>query len=122
MDAYERHQLQDRTVAEVRRMLEEGDLHYLRGLDRAGLLGALEDELRFLGLYARDDQDSPAVIHALVDAHLDEWCAWYLRPRGQGTRVSMDTPPWVVSWTASVPSERGDCTHYYDFRPRQAKR
>jgi hypothetical protein len=127
MDALERQQLQERTFEEVRRMLEEGDINYLMGFNRAGLIGALEDELRFLGLYYRDDRESPAFIHALLEEHLDELYDRYLRPRVQETQqnpepvVQIEKAPWVVFFTAGAGALRDNCTQYYDFRPLQVK-
>jgi hypothetical protein len=127
MDALERKQLQERTFEEVRRMLEEGDINYLMGFDRAGLMGALEDELRFLGLYYRDDRESPALIHALLEEHLDELYNLYLRPRVQETQqnpetvVQIEKVPWVVFFTAGSCTLRDERTQYHDFRPLQVK-
>jgi hypothetical protein len=127
MDALERQQLQERTFEEVRRMLEEGDINYLIGFNRAGLMGALEDELRFLGLYYRDDQESPALIHALLEEHLDELYDRYLRPRVPETQqnpetvVQFERAPWVIFFTAGAGALRDEGTQYHDFRPLQVK-
>ena len=117
MDALERQQLQERTSEEVRRMLEEGDINYLIGFNRAGLMRALEDELRFLGLYYREDQEAPAFIHALLEEHLDELYDHYLRPRVQETQqnpatvVHIESVPWVIFFTASASALRDEGMH-----------
>jgi hypothetical protein len=128
MDAFERQQLQERTFEEVRRMLEEGDIHYLMGFNRSGLMGALEDELRFLGLYSREDRESPAFIHALLEERLDAWYDRYLRPRVQETQqnpatvVHIEKTPWVVFFTAGADALKDERTEYHDFGPLQVKR
>jgi hypothetical protein len=132
MDALERKQLQERTFEEVRRMLEEGNINYLMGFDRAGLMKALEDELRFLGLYHRDDGESPLLIHKLLEVHLDELYASYLRPRLQETQqkpktmVQIAKVPWIVFFTAgtcisSDEPTQNEPTQYHDYRPLQVK-
>ena len=57
----------------VQIILTEGDRLYLQGLSRTDLVDALENELRFLGLYAHSDTETPAAIHALVDQRIDQW-------------------------------------------------
>jgi hypothetical protein len=53
-------------------MLSEGDFDYLRSLSRTALGEVIENELRFLGLYAYEDHEAPMIIHALVEKHLDQ--------------------------------------------------
>ena len=77
-------------------MLSEGDREYLWRLSRSALLDALETELRFLGFYAHDDHETPAVIHAFLEKHLDAWRTEYL---GQ-THVQIVESPFAQS-TAS---------------------
>jgi hypothetical protein len=73
MDPLKRKELEERVFEEVQTILTEGDHPYLRGLSRAALLEALENELRFLGLYVHSDRETPAVIHTLLEQHLDQW-------------------------------------------------
>ena len=87
MDALERKRLEERIFEEVKTMLEEGDITYLMKFDRAGLMEALEHELGFLGLYHRDDRETPLLIHKLLEESLDQWYGDYLRPRVQEKRV-----------------------------------
>ena len=70
--------LEERLFEEVLTMLSEGNLAYLRSLSRAALGEAIENELRFLGLYAHGHQEAPVIIHDLVEQHLDQWRAQYL--------------------------------------------
>ena len=58
MDPGTRIQLKARIRQEVETMLTEGDRVYLQGLSPSALLEAVESELRFLGLYAHEDQES----------------------------------------------------------------
>ena len=62
----------------VTTMLTEGDRDYLRALSRRALGEVIEQEVRFLGLYATEDPDVPQRIHVWVDQHLDQWRAAYL--------------------------------------------
>ena len=78
MELFAKKDLEERLCEEVATILSEGDLDYLRSLSRAALRDALENEFRFLGLYAYGDHEAPIVIHRLVEQHLDQWCAQYL--------------------------------------------
>jgi hypothetical protein len=73
VDPLKRKELEERVFEEVQIILIEGDRPYLQELSRAALLEALENELRFLGLYVHSDSETPAVIHALLEQHLDQW-------------------------------------------------
>ena len=73
MDLLTRKDLEKHIWKEVQIILTEGDRTYLQGLPRAALVEALENELRFLGLYAHSDTEAPAVIHALLEQHIDQW-------------------------------------------------
>jgi hypothetical protein len=75
MESSTRSSLEKRLFEEVGTMLTEGDLDYLHSLSRAALGEAIENELRFLGLYAYGDQEAPIVIHNLVEQNLDNWQA-----------------------------------------------
>lgn len=78
MDPLTRKDLEERIWKEVQIIMTEGDRTYLRGLPRTALVEALENELRFLGLYAYRDTETPEVIHALIEQHIDQWCMDYL--------------------------------------------
>lgn len=78
MELFAKKHLEERLFEEVTTMLSEGDLDYLRSLSRTALGEVIENELRFLGLYAYGDQEAPMVIHALVEQYLDQWRAQYL--------------------------------------------
>ena len=78
MELFAKKHLEKRLFEEVATVLSEGDLDSLRSLSRAALGEVLENELRFLGLYAYGDQEALMVIHGLVEQHLDQWRAQYL--------------------------------------------
>jgi hypothetical protein len=94
MDASERRPLEDRIIEEVKMMLTEGDIHYLMGKDRAGLMEALEHECRFLGLYHRDDWESLSLIHKLLEENIDQWYESYLKPRLE-EKAQRASSPWI---------------------------
>jgi len=73
VDPLKRKELEERVFAEVQTILTEGDRPYLQELSRAALLEALENELRFLGLYVHGDRETPVAIHTLLEQHLDQW-------------------------------------------------
>ena len=73
MDPLKRKELEERVFEEVQTILTDGDRPYLQELSRAALLEALENELRFLGLYVHGDSETPAAIHTLLEQHLDQW-------------------------------------------------
>ena len=73
MDTLARKALEERVAREARDLLKGGDQAYLSGLSRAGLLEALETELRFLGLYACEDQETPVMIRDMLRQKLDAW-------------------------------------------------
>lgn len=74
MDTLARKALEERVAREARDLLKGGDRAYLSGLSRAGLLEALETELRFLGLYSYEDQETPLIIRDILRQKLDAWC------------------------------------------------
>lgn len=78
MDRCAQTLLEAQLMDAVTTMLTEGDLDYLRALSRQALGEVVENELRFLGLYATEDPDVPLFIHTWVDQHLDQWRAQYL--------------------------------------------
>ena len=71
MGTQARKALEERVEREARDLLKGGDQAYLSGLSRAGLLEALETELRFLGLYAHEDQETPVMIRDMLRQNLD---------------------------------------------------
>jgi hypothetical protein len=73
MNPRQKKELEERVFEEVQTILTEGDRPYLQTLSRAALLEVLENELRFLGLYVHGDSETPAVIHSLLEQHLDQW-------------------------------------------------
>ena len=78
MEPLTRKCLEERIFEEVQQLLAVGDSTYLQGLSRIGFIEALENELRFLGLYQHDDRETPAVIRAIVEEHADQWRMEYL--------------------------------------------
>jgi hypothetical protein len=78
MDLVTRRQLEARLYEEVETMLTAGDQAYLQSLSRHDLGAAIENELRFLGLYAYEDWDTRMTLHKLVEQHLDQWLDAYL--------------------------------------------
>lgn len=73
MNTLARKALEARVEREARDLLQGGDQAYLSGLSRAGLLEALETELRFLGLYSHEDQETPVMIRDMLRQNLDAW-------------------------------------------------
>lgn len=55
------------------------DRDTLQGCSREAIAAALENELRFLGLYAYGDTVTPQMIHQIVEQHLDHWMQQYLQ-------------------------------------------
>ena len=73
MDTVKKQALEERVEREVRIMLTEGNQVYLEELSRDALIEALENELRFLGLYAYEDQEAPIMIRNFLRQNLDKW-------------------------------------------------
>jgi hypothetical protein len=78
MEFFIKKQLEERLLEAVDTILSEGDLDYLRSLSRPALGAVIENELRFLGLYVYGDEESPMIIHNIVEQHLDQWRTQYL--------------------------------------------
>ena len=55
------------------------DRDTLQGRSREAIAAALENELRFLGLYAYGDTVTPQMIHRIVEQHIDHWIQQYLQ-------------------------------------------
>ena len=73
MDTLDRAAFAERVEKNVRMILEEGDQKYLKGLSPDALVGVLEKELRFLGLYSHEDREAPNIIRDLLRNKLDHW-------------------------------------------------
>jgi hypothetical protein len=112
MDAIERTQLKARIEQEVETMMREGDRAYLQELSRSDLLEVVENELRFLGLYAYKDLETPVVIKRILEEHLDIWCQLYL----WSPRVDIDASPFIQeSQSAVVAPLSNNEIFYFDF-------
>jgi len=98
MDPLTRKHLEERIFEEVQTMLTVGDRSYLQGLSRAALLEAMENEFRFLGLYAHSDTETPTMLHAILEQHIDLWRMHYLSQ--QDSSISSAQPP-----TPAIPVE-----------------
>lgn len=99
--------LKKRIAEEVKTILTEGKQDYLRSLSRAELLDVLESELRFFGTYTLNEKDAVAVVHALLEEHIDQWRDRYLAPRLE--------PPFVSITCSSADTDSIDLTRYYGF-------
>ena len=97
--------LKKRIAEEVKIILTEGKQDYLRSLSRAELLDVLERELRFFGTYTLNEKEAVAVVHALLEEHIDQWRERYLAPR-------LDLPFVNVTWS-SADTNTIDLTEYY---------
>ena len=95
MDTLARKALEERVEREARELLKGGDQAYLSGLSRVGLLEALETELRFLGLYAHEDQETPVIIRDILRQKLDEW--W----QNATAEVRLPESPWIVKFSGA---------------------
>ena len=86
MNTLARKALEERVEREARDLLQGGDQAYLNGLSRADLLEALETELRFLGLYSHEDQETPVMIRDMLRQNLDAWWPSPVDNETDGTR------------------------------------
>src|SRR2546426_7151596 len=94
--------LEERIREAVQQLLEAGDPAYLQGLSRQAFMDALENELRFLGLYRHDDHDTPARVHAFVEDHADQWRLEYLsQPPPALSSAQQDIPASHIEIEAS---------------------
>lgn len=65
--------LEQRILKEARLLLEVADQSYLQALpSRSAFIEALENELRFIGLYEHGDEETAQVIHAILEEQFDE--------------------------------------------------
>lgn len=112
MDTAKIQALEERVIREVHIMLAEGDEAFLVGLSRDALIEALEDELRFLGLYAYEDQESSTVIRDLLRKNLDKW---WQKPR---VRVQLADSPWSL-WSSGMPAGLMITKQHLKFAPMQ---
>jgi hypothetical protein len=110
MDTPARKALEERVEREARDLLQGGDQAYLSGLSRAGLLEALETELRFLGLYAHEEQEIPVMIRDILRQKLDAW------RQSPAAEVRISESPWIVKFSgASVGLLRSETNHRFNF-------
>jgi len=68
-----RQQLETRILEAIQTVLAEGDQSYLQGLSQTDLFEALENEMRFRGLYAHSDTETPIVIRTILERHIAQW-------------------------------------------------
>ena len=73
MDPLTRQQLERRVEKEIRLLLTEGDIPYLRSLGHTEFVEALANELRFLGRYTHSDKETPIIIRALLENYIAHW-------------------------------------------------
>jgi hypothetical protein len=73
MDILERQYLEERIFNAIQLLLSVSDLHYLQSLSRSAFLDALEHELRFLGFYADNDEETSYAIHNFLEQNVDQW-------------------------------------------------
>jgi hypothetical protein len=89
--------LEERIREAVHQLLEAGDPAYLQGLARMAFIDALENELRFLGLYRHNDPETPARIRAFVEEHADQWRLEYLSQQQDMpiSHIEIEASPFV---------------------------
>ena len=75
--AYKR--LETDILAMIPELFAVADRDTLQGRSRETIAAALENELRFLGLYPYGDTVTPHMIHRIVEQHIDAWIQQYLR-------------------------------------------
>jgi hypothetical protein len=116
--------LKQRLLEAVEQLVYVGDPTYMQGLSRSAFIEALAWELRFLGLYAHDDPETPLVIHALLEQHIDEWCPMYAEAWADDPwRIPEQTIHVIPSYflqvisSACVGIPRTPQTHHYGFYP-----
>lgn len=110
MDTLTRKALEERVEREARDLLKGGDQAYLSGLSRVGLLEALETELRFLGLYPHEDQETPVMIRDILRQKLDEW--W----QSPTAEVRFLESSWMVKFSgAGVGLLRSKTNYRFNF-------
>jgi hypothetical protein len=114
MEPGSRDALVQRIHQEVHTILTEGDQGMLQGLPRQALLVSIENEIRFLGLYNHSDNETPRMIHAILDEYLDEWRAAYrVQPP---TTITIAGSPFIqIAASSSLGIPRSATTHYISF-------
>ena len=98
MEPLRRQQLETRIFDEIQTILTEGDRPYLQGLSPAELLEALENELRFVGLYAHSDTETPIVIRAILERHIEQWAKDFLAHKKQDipeSHIEIEASPFA---------------------------
>ena len=76
-EAYKR--LEADILAMIPDLFAVADRGAFQGRSREALAAALENELRFLGLYAYGDTVIPQMIHRIVEQDIDAWMQQYLQ-------------------------------------------
>ena len=118
MDTASKHRLGKRIVEEVQTMLTEGDRSHLRELSREALLETVETELKFLGLYSHDDEETPVMIHMILRERLDQLCEAYLF----GSTVQIAPSPFIQETSSEgVGRLHPDVTHDIGFMPHMER-
>ena len=79
MDPGDYKRLETDVLAMIPDLFAVADRDALQGRSREAIAAALENELRFLGLYAYGDTVTPQMIHMIVEQHIDHWIQQYLR-------------------------------------------
>jgi len=127
MDPLAKKRLEESILGAVQGLLAVGDRSYLQGLSRPDFIEALENELRFVGLYCHDDAETPAMIHAFIEQYIDQWriqieqqkdALSHAQQSCPEIRIHMSIAPFVqttTSTTSGIPLH--DTTRYVGFMP-----
>jgi len=102
MDPLARKCLEDRVLAEVQTLLTEGDHVYFQHLSPTDFLEALENELRFLGFYTHSDRETPVVIRAILEQHVDQWRAYIREQQEPAVPVQIAASPWIQTTNSAA--------------------
>lgn len=129
MNPLARQELYDRIFHTVQLLLAVSDRDYLRRLSRSLFLDALENELRFLGLYVSSDEETRNAIHSFLESHVDQWqfdiehmpeTSFTELQSLPERRVQMPTSPLLQSIeNASSTLSLRKTTHFFGFIPLQ---
>jgi len=127
MDPRAKKRLEDSILGAVQGLLAVGNQSYLQGLSRPDFIEALKNELRFVGLYRHDDAETAAIIHTLLEQHIDQWRIQIAQQKDALSsapqvypeiRIHLSRAPFVqmtTSTTSGIP--RNDTTRYVGFMP-----
>jgi hypothetical protein len=129
MNLLARQDLEGRIFNAVQLLLTVSDLSYLQTLSRFAFFDALENELRFLGFYADSDEETPTIIHAFLERHVDQWQldigqmqeAIFTESQPlQERHIQMPTSPLICGIENSSPIlSLMKTTHFFGFMPLQ---